>query len=111
MKERQNRRSREEWERINALWEKDRKPQTLFCKELGIKPSCFRYWRGQLSKSPKPIPAGSPQFAIAKLSTARETVIGPKTAIKIDYPNGIAINLYCELNSKVLTELKPLLEV
>ena len=32
MKERQNRRSREEWERINALWEKDRKPQTLFCK-------------------------------------------------------------------------------
>ena len=50
MKERHNRRSREEWERINALWEKDRKPQILFCKELGIEPSCFRYWRARLAK-------------------------------------------------------------
>lgn len=111
MKERQNRRSREEWERINALWEKDRKSQTLFCKELGIEPSCFRYWRGRLSKSQKPIPAGSPQFAIAKLPSTSEMATPSKVAIKIDYPNGVAINLYCELNSKVLTELKPLLEV
>ena len=111
MKERHNRRSREEWERINALWEKDRKPQILFCKELGIEPSCFRYWRARLAKKSTPSVQGTAQFAIAKLALTSEMVTPSKVAIKIDYPNGIAINLYCELNSKVLGELKPLLEV
>lgn len=111
MKERQNRRRREEWERINALWEKDRKPQVLFCKELGIEPSCFRYWRARLAKKLTSSVQGTAQFAMVELPSTAEMVAASKVAIKIDYPNGVAINLYCELSSKILGELKPLLEV
>lgn len=48
---------------------------------------------------------------MVELPSTAEMVAASKVAIKIDYPNGVAINLYCELSSKILGELKPLLEV
>jgi hypothetical protein len=104
------RKSQEEWAEINALWEKSPKPRKEFCAELGISYTSFAYWRQRLKKEKRPKTAAV--FAIAQTNRSKEIPLtGTPSTLKIHYPNGIVLNLYCELNSKTLSVLQSLLEV
>jgi hypothetical protein len=109
------RKSRSEWIEINALWEKNPKPLKMFCAELDISYTSFVYWRGLLKKE-KGRQAGMPLFAMARRKEPKGaiTAIVPtatSSPLKIHYPNGVVLNLYCELNSQVISVLKSLMEI
>jgi|LakMenEpi03Aug12_release.lakeMendotaPanAssembly.Ray.scaffolds.fasta_scaffold287072_1 hypothetical protein len=104
------RKSQEEWAEINVLWEKSPKPRKEFCAELGISYTSFAYWRQRLKKEKRPKTAAA--FAIARTSGSKESSFtGAPSPLKIHYPNGIVLSLYCELNSQTVSILQPLLEV
>lgn len=105
------RKSKEEWVEINALWEKSQKPRKEFCAELGISDTSFAYWRQRLKKE-NPLGKACVAFAVAQMKKPKEASFCETSgSLKIDYPNGIVLNLYCELNSKTLSILRPLLEI
>ncbi|MBX9704548.1 MAG: hypothetical protein K2X39_10380 [Silvanigrellaceae bacterium] len=104
------RKSHYEWAEINAVWEKNPKPLKAFCTELGISYTSFAYWRGRLKKEMQS--DKSAVFAIAK--TKRPEALpsnGTPSPLKIHYPNGVVLSLYCELNRQTVSILQPLLEV
>lgn len=104
------RKSQNEWAEINAVWEKNPKPLKAFCAELGISYTSFAYWRGRLKKERHPEKASG--FAIAKTKTPEALPYnGMPSPLKIHYPNGIVLSLYCELNSQTVSTLQRLLEV
>lgn len=104
------RKSQGEWAEINELWEKSQKPRKEFCAELGISYTSFAYWRQRLKKEKGPKTAAA--FAIARANGSKESSFtGTPSPLKIHYPNGIVLSLYCELNSQTVSTLQRLLEV
>jgi hypothetical protein len=104
------RKNQGEWAEINELWEKNPKPMKIFCAELGISYTSFAYWRQRLKKEKRPKTAAT--FAIAQTNRLKETPLtGTLSTLKIHYPNGVVLSLYCELNSQTISILQPLLEV
>lgn len=104
------RKSQREWAEINALWDKNPKPLKAFCAELGISYTSFAYWRGRLKKEMQS--DKSTVFAIAKTKTPEALPSNSTSSpLKIHYPNGIVLSLYCELNSQTIATLQLLLEV
>ena len=106
-----SRKNRADWERINALWEKDKKPQKQFCAELGINYTSFSYWRYTLSKDKQQVDTHE-GFALARTASpiAKQMHTVP-IPIKVSYRNGVVINLCCDLNKIRLSELRTLIEV
>ena len=104
------RKSKKEWAEINALWEKSPKPLKIFCAELEMSYTSFAYWRGRLKKEMQS--DKSAVFAIAKTKMPEALPSnGTPRPLKIHYPNGIVLSLYCELNSQTVAALQLLLEV
>ena len=105
------RKSKEEWAEINVLWEKSQKPRKEFCADLGVSDTSFAYWRQRLKKE-NPLGKASVAFGVAQMNQPREASFRQTpSSLKTHYPNGIVLNLCCELNSKTLSILRPLLEI
>lgn len=104
-----SRKSKQEWAEINGLWDKSKKPKKAFCAEIGVRESSFSYWRGRLKKESLSQSAEVATFAIAKPKALPLT--NAASPVKIHYPNGIVLSLYCELTSPVVAILKPLLGI
>jgi len=69
---RNNRRSREEWERLMGEYEAGEVSQRVFCAQRGLAYSSFGYWRkqlrGALPAEDRPMPALVELPALARLA-------------------------------------------
>ena len=92
----------QEWQNLNALWEKKKLPQKNFCKIHGVDYSQFIGWRAKIVNAKNKI---QKQHRFAEI-VATETESTPTQpaystdAIRINFPDGISVHIPCELDEK-----------
>jgi len=89
---RNNRRSREEWERLMIEYEAGEVSQRVFCAQRGLAYSSFGYWRKRLRGA---LPAGARSMpALVELSAVpRLTVEPPSWRIELELGEGIVLRV------------------
>jgi hypothetical protein len=89
---RNNRRSREEWERLMAEYEAGEVSQRVFCAQRGLAYSSFGYWRKQLrcalAAEGRPMPAlvelpGWPGLAVEAAPWRIELDLGEGIVLRV----------------------------
>ena len=90
-----------------AQWQASRLSQTEYCKEHGIKPHIFSYYKKKFSLSEKPSSQRVPVQLLAEESGSANGMSGCNV-LRLTHANGFCldINPYADM-----TSLKPLLEL